>query len=326
MQYRKMGSSDLEVSVIGFGCWETGGAYGSFVEQEVIAAVGRALDLGVTLFDTALGYGAGKSEELLGRALGSRRQEAIVVTKGGLPTRPGQPARRDGRYDSIMQDIDDSLRALKMDYVDLFLQHWPDPSTPIEESMRALVDIQEAGKARYVGVSNHHPHMLREAKQYAPIITNQVGYNLFDRRWERQMFPTARELGLGIMAYGPMAHGLLTGAFTRETVFEENDWRQRTQGMIFGQPLFTPENFPRNVEVVEQLKALARDLGTPLAPLPIAWVLRDPIVAVALSGTRRPQEIEENVKALEVTLTPDVLARIDEIMAGAAGQTDALPV
>ena len=328
MQYRKMGDSDLEVSAIGFGCWEIGGSYGSFDEQEVIAAVQRALELGVTLFDTALGYGAGKSEALLGRALGARRHEAIVVTKCGLPTRPGQKQRRDGRYDSIMQDIDDSLRALSMDYVDLLLQHWPDPETPIEESMRALVDIQRAGKARYIGVSNYHPDMLREAKQYAPIITNQVGYNLFDRRWERQMFPTARELGLGIMAYGPMAHGLLTGAFTRDTVFEENDWRRRTQGVIFGQPLFAPEHFPRNVEVVEQLKEVARDLGTTLAPLAVAWTLRDPIVAVALSGTRRPQEIEENVRALDVLpkLTPEVLARIDQVMQGAAGQTDALPV
>jgi aryl-alcohol dehydrogenase-like predicted oxidoreductase len=322
-----MGTSDLKVSVVGFGCWETGGAYGSFVEQEVIAAVGRALDLGVTLFDTALGYGAGKSEALLGRALGSRRPEAVVVTKCGLPTRPGQKERRDGRYESLMQDIDDSLRALGMDYVDLLLQHWPDPDTPIAESMRALVDIQQAGKARYVGVSNYHAHQLVEAKRHAPIIANQVGYNLFDRRWERHMFPTARELGIGIMAYGPMAHGLLTGAFTPATVFEENDWRYRLKGMVFGQPLFTPENLPRNVEVVEELRALAQELGTTLAPLAIAWALRDPIVSVALSGTRRPQEIEENVRALDVLprLTPDVLARIDQIMANAAGQTDVLP-
>jgi aryl-alcohol dehydrogenase-like predicted oxidoreductase len=327
MQYRKMGSSDLEVSVIGFGCWEIGGRYGSFDEQEVIAAVDRAVELGVTLFDTALAYGAGKSEELLGRALGSRRKDVVVVTKGALPTRPNQgKERRDARYASIMQDIEDSLRALKMDHVDLYLQHWPDPETPIEESMRALEDIRKAGKARYVGVSNFHPHMLREARERAPIVTNQVGYNLFDQRWERQMFPTARELGIGIMAYGPMAHGLLTGAFSRDTVFDETDWRRN--GVIFGQQLFTAEHFPRNVEVVEQLKGLARELDTPLAPLAIAWTLRDPIVSVALSGTRRPQEIEENVRALDVLprLTPEVLARIDQIMTGAAGQTDALPV
>jgi aryl-alcohol dehydrogenase-like predicted oxidoreductase len=322
-----MGDSDLEVSAIGFGCWEIGGNYGSFDEQEVIDAVQRALELGVTLFDTALGYGAGKSEALLGRALGARRKDVVVVTKGGLPTRSGQKARRDGRYESLVQDIEDSLRALNMDHVDLLLQHWPDPETPIEESMRALEDIRQAGKARYVGVSNYHPHMLREARQHAPIVTNQVGYNLFDRRWERHMFPTARELGIGVMAYGPMAHGLLTGAFTRETTFDETDWRHRNRGVIFGQPLFTPENLPRNVEVVEELQRLAQDLGTTIAPLAVAWVLRDPVVSVALSGTRRRQEIEENVRALETLpkLTPEVLTRIDQIMSAAAGQTDELP-
>lgn len=325
MQYRKMGDSDLEVSAIGFGCWEIGGNYGAFDEQEVITAVHRALELGVTLFDTAPAYGAGKSEALLGRALAGRRDEAIVVTKCGLPTRPDQKKGRDGRYDSIMQDIEHSLRALGMDHVDLLLQHWPDRETPIEESMRALEDIRTAGKARFVGVSNYHPQMLVEAKRHAPIITNQVGYNLFDRRWEQQMFDTARELGLGVMAYGPMAHGLLTGAFTRDTTFEESDWRRR--GDIFGQRLFVPEHLPQNVAVVEQLQGLARELETPLAPLAIAWTLRDPIVAVALSGTRRPQEIEENVKALDLLpkLTPDVIERIDQIMAGAAGQSQTLP-
>jgi len=323
MEYRKLGETGPQISAIGFGCWETGGAYGAFDADEVDRAVGVALDLGVTLFDTARGYGAGRSEQLLGKALGGRRSEAIVVTKCGLPTRPGQKERRDSRYQSIIDDAEQSLRDLGMDYVDVLLQHWPDPETPIEESMRALVALQAQGKTRYVGVSNFHPAMLHEAKRYAPIITNQVGYNLFDRRWERQMFDTARELGLGVMAYGPMAHGLLTGAFTPDTAFDETDWRRR--GSIFGQQLLTPENLPRNIEVVDELRALATELGTTLTPLALAWVLRDPVVSVALSGTRRPQEIEENVRALEVTLPPDVLRRVDAIMGAAAGQTDDLP-
>jgi hypothetical protein len=165
--------------------------------------------------------------------------------------------------------------------------------------------------------------MLREAKKHAPIITNQVGYNLFDRRWERQMFDTARELGIGIMAYGPMAHGLLTGAFTANTTFEEKDWRSR--GNVFGQSLFTAEHLPQNVQVVHELEGVAKEAGTSLAPLAIAWVLRDPLVAVALSGTRRPQEIEENLKALDVHLTAAQSAEIDRIMGGASGQVDVLP-
>ena len=324
MQYRKMGDSDLEVSAIGFGAWEVGGAYGSYDEQEFSDAVQRALDLGVTLFDTALGYGAGRSEALLARALGSRRQEAILVTKGGLPTRPDSKRPTDGRYASLMRDIDDSLRALGADYVDLYLQHWPDRDTPIEESMRALRDIQQSGKARYVGVSNYHPGSLREAKQHAPLVCNQVGYNLFDRRWERQMFPTARELGIGVMAYGPMAHGLLTGAFKRDTTFDDTDWRRR--GLVFGQALLTPENLPANLAVVDELQAIASELGVALAPMAIAWTLRDPVVAVALSGTRRPQEIEENVRAIDVRLTDDVIQRIEHCLASAAGQTEDLPV
>ena len=323
MQYRKMGSSDLEVSVIGFGCWEIGGRYGAFDEQEVIDAVNRAIELGVTLFDTALAYGAGKSEELLGRALGVKRKDVIVVTKGALPTRPGQKERRDARYASIMQDIEDSLRALKMDYVDLYLQHWPDPETPIDESMRALEEIRKSGKARYVGVSNFHPHVLVEARKTAPIVTNQVGYNLFDRRWERHMFPTARELGIGIMAYGPMAHGLLTGAFTRETAFDENDWRR--SGVIFGQALFHPDHVGQNLAVVEQLKAVAARKGISLPRLALAWVLANPLVSVALTGARNAAEIEDNIEALDITLTDAERAELDTIMQGAAGQVDAVP-
>jgi aryl-alcohol dehydrogenase-like predicted oxidoreductase len=324
MQYRKMGDSDLEVSVIGFGAWEVGGGYGSVDEREFADAVQRALDLGVTLFDTALGYGAGRSEVALSRALGSRRSEALVVTKGGLPTRPDSKRPTDGRYQSLMHDIDASLQSLGLDYVDLYLQHWPDKDTRIEESMHALVDIQRSGKARYVGVSNYHPDDLRVARRYAPIVTNQVGYNLFDRRWEHQMFPVARELGIGIMAYGPMAHGLLTGAFTRDVTFEETDWRSR--GLVFGQALLTADNLSANLDVVDDLAGIARDLGVGLAPLAIAWVLRDPLVAVALSGTRRPQEIEENVKALDVDLSIAALSRIESALKGAAGQTEHLPV
>ena len=324
MQYRKMGDSDLEVSAIGFGAWEIGGSYGSVDEGEFADAVQRALDLGVTLFDTALGYGAGRSESALSRALGSRRSEAVLVTKGGLPTRPDSKRPTDGRYQSLLQDIDASLQSLKLDYVDLYLQHWPDKDTPIEESMRALADIQKSGKARYVGVSNYHPDDLRVARRHAPIVTNQVGYNLFDRRWERHMFPVARELGIGIMAYGPMAHGLLTGAFTRDVTFEDSDWRRR--GLVFGQALLTADNLPVNIDVVNELAGVASDLGVGLAPLAIAWVLRDPLIAVALSGTRRPHEIEENVKALEVELSGETLARIENAAKRAAGQTEDLPV
>ncbi len=325
MQYRTMGASDLEVSAIGFGCWEMGGnQYGAVDDREETRAVHRAIDLGVTLFDTAAVYGHGHSEEVLGKALGDRRKEVVLVTKGGLKWDVvGGPTRRDDSYASLLEDMDSSLRRLGTDYVDLYLIHWPDGTTPIEEMMRALNDLLAAGKARYVGVSNFSAAQLREARQYAPLCANQVGYNLFDRRWEREMFPTAHELSIGVMAYGPMAHGLLTGAFTTETTFVEWDWRSR--GTAFGQALFTAENFPRNLEVVERLKAVAARLGTTLPKLAIAWVLQHPAVSVALAGIRKPEEIEHNIGALDVQLSPDDLAEIDEIMTGAAGQVEAIP-
>lgn len=325
MEYRRMGSSDLVVSAIGFGCWEMGGTnYGAVDDQEEIEAVHRAMDLGVTLFDTAPSYGYGHSEEVLGRALGPRRKDVVLVTKCGINWDPvTRTSKRDSRYSSIMANVEASLRRLGTDYVDLLLIHWPDVQTPFEEAMRALNDVVQQGKARYIGVSNFNSAQLRECVKYATLVANQVGYNLFDRRWEREMFPTAKELGIGIMAYGPLAHGLLTGTFTPQTVFEPTDWRAR--GVIFGQPLFQGENFLKNLEVVERLKGVARRLDTSLPRLALAWVLANPQVSVALCGTRRATEIEENVHALDVVLTPELLAEIDVIMQGAAGQTDQVP-
>lgn len=326
MQYRTMGASDLTVSAIGFGCWEMGGnQYGDVDDREETRAVHRAIDLGVTLFDTAAIYGHGHAEEVLGKALGARRKEIVLVTKGGLSWEVvGGPSWRDSTRETILRDMDSSLKRLGTDYVDLYLIHWPDQKTPIEETMGALNDLVQAGKTRYIGVSNYSAAQLREAKRAADICANQVGYNLFDRRWEREMFPTARELGIGVMAYGPMAHGLLTGAFSTETTFVEWDWRSR--GSAFGQSLFTAENFPRNVAVADRLKEVAARLGTTLPMLAIAWVLQQPAVGVALAGIRTPEEIEHNIGALDVRFSPGDLREIDDIMAGAAGQVDAIPV
>ena len=325
MQYRKMGAADLEVSAIGFGCWEMGGTqYGAVDDGEEAAAVHRGIDLGVTLFDTAAIYGQGYSEVVLGRALGARRKEIVLVTKGGLvwDGRTTGSSRRDSGYWALTQGLEASLHRLGTDYVDLFLIHWPDASTPLDEAARGLAKILESGKARYVGVSNFSADQLREIRQHVPVCANQVGYNLFDRRWERQMFATARELGVGVMAYGPMAHGLLTGTFRADQTFGPEDWRRR--GVIFGQTLFGP-NLAQNVKVVEQLKGVAADLGASLPRLALAWVLRNPAVTVALSGCRTVGEIEENVKALEIKIPDDALARIEEIMQGAAGQVNQVP-
>ena len=325
MDYRRMGSSDLTVSAIGFGCWELGGTnYGPIDEAAAVAAIHRAIDLGVTLIDTAPGYGFGHSEEVLGRALSSRRKDVVLVSKTAISWDPVTLTRKmDARYSTVKRINEESLRRLNTDYLDLLLIHWPDVDTPLEETMRALSDLVKEGKARYIGVSNFTAYELRESRRHAPICANQVGYNLFDRRWEREMFPTALELGIGVMAYGPMAHGLLTGAMGRETKFQPTDWR--ASGLLFGQALFSPENLPKNLEVVERLKAVALQLDTTLPRLALAWVLRQPAVTVALSGCRTTSEIEENVRALEVPLSDEVLAEIDQIVAGAAGQVQEVP-
>ena len=324
MQYRKLGENGPTVSAIGFGCWEMGNPeYGSSDEREMVAAVQRAIELGVTLFDTAPNYGYGGSEEVLGRALGARRKDIVLVSKVGITWDPVTfTAKFDGRYSTIKQINEQSLRRLNTDHLDLVLMHWPDPETPIAETMRALEELRTEGKVLHVGVSNFSAYELREARRGAPICANQVGYNLFDRRWEREMFPTAQELGVGVMAYGPMAHGLLTGTLPRENTFDERDWRRH--GNIFGQRLFGP-NLNQNLDVVDRLRTIADGIGTSLPLLALAWVLRHPAVSVALTGCRTPREIEENVGALDVRLDADTLSEIDRVMAGAAGQTDVVP-
>ena len=324
MQQRDLGNTGLRVSAIGFGCWEMGNPeYGQSEDAQMIAAVHRAIDLGVTLFDTAPNYGFGGSEEVLGKALGTQRNNIILVSKVGITWDPlTHTTKMDGRYSTIKRINEESLKRLGTDHLDLVLMHWPDPETPIEETMRALEDLRSEGKARHVGVSNFSPYELHEARKFAPICANQVGFNLFDRRWERAMFSTAQELGIGIMAYGPMAHGLLTGTFSRQNNFDERDWRRH--GNIFGQRLFGP-NLNQNLDVVDRLLTVADRIGTTLPRLALAWVLHNPAVSVALSGCRSPREIEENVQALEVKLDDATLTEIDQVMAGAAGQTDTVP-
>src|SRR5215216_5964861 len=252
MEYRALGDTGLTVSAIGFGCWEMGNPnYGSTDDSDVIAAVHRAMELGVTLFDTAPNYGFGGSEVVLGRALQGRRDQVVLVTKVGSSWDPvTKTIKIDGRYSTVKRMCEDSLQRLQTDHVDLLLMHWPDADTPIAQTVGALDELRREGKTRHIGVSNFSPYELRQAKAIAPICAEQVGYNLFDRRWEREMFPTAQELGIGVMAYGPLAHGLLTGTFTPQTTFEQSDWRSR--GVIFGQALFKDENLTRNLAVVDQ--------------------------------------------------------------------------
>ena len=328
MESRRFGTTALESSVIGFGTWPIGGArYGLSDDRDAIAAIHAALDAGITCFDTAPTYGNGHAEELLGAALGSRRPKVVIVTKGGLLW--DEHSRVIGRNSSkqyLMSLIDDSLRRLNTDYVDLYLIHWPDPATPMEEAMDALEAIVRSGKARYIGVSNFNSRRLREAEAALTeqhLAANQVSFSLFDRRWQRDTFDTCAELGIGVMAYGVLAHGLLTGTFNRSTVFDHTDWR--ASGDFFGQALLTPENFARNLDVVDRLKAIAARRAMILPQLALAWVLSHEIVTVALVGARNPAEVRDSAGAATVRLTAEELQEIEAVMAVAAGTSTVLP-
>ncbi len=322
MECRFFGPTDLKVYALGFGLWPIGGVtshgYGTVDDDQAKTAIRRALDLGITLFDTAPAYGNGRGEQILAEALGSRRKDAIIVTKCGVPWSDEKKTWvRNSSYEEITTSAEASLRALNTDYLDLLLIHWPDPETPFEIPMRAFADLMAAGKVRYVGVSNFSKEQILECLKYGSLAAHQVGYNMFDRRMEPEMLPFCQEKGIGVMAYGSLAHGLLTGTFTRETTFGEKDWRAR--GNLFGLPLMAPGNFEKNLEVVEQLKGVARDAGRSVVQLAVAWVLRNPAITVALTGARKPEEIEENALAVDWKLSKAEIDKIEEIMKGAAG-------
>ena len=305
MQYRNFGNSDLLTSVIGFGGWPMGrGHYGAFDEGEVVRAIHAAIDSGITLFDTAAVYGWGEGERLLGKALDGKRDRVVLVSKGGLDwSEPGASSERNSSREHLTQGLEESLRNLNTDYLDLYLIHWPDESRPFAEPMEAFAGFQRDGKIRHGGVSNFSAEQLSESLETFPIVCDQVGYHLFDFRPESEIFPFCRERGIGVMAYGSLAHGLLTGTMTPDTTFEADDWRRTLTA--FGQPLFQGDTFLENLLKVDDLTDLAADRGRSVAQLALAWVISNPVVTVALVGARRPEEIEENVAAADWVLTED---------------------
>lgn len=326
---RPLGKSGRETSVIGFGTWPIGGArYGPSDDSDAIRALQTGLDLGITLFDTAPSYGNGHAEELLGKAVKGRRDEVLIATKGGLIwDEQSNVLGRDSRKERLEQLLDESLKRLQTDYLDLYLIHWPDAETPFEAVAEALLALKASGKTRFIGVSNftgEQLHRLSELVAPEPLIINQVGFNLFDTRWAESSFQVCRELGISVMPYGALAHGLLAGAITRGTVFDERDWRR--SGMIFGQALLTPENRETNHQVIDNLSAFAAEIGTTLPQLALAWTLHHDPVAVALVGARTASEIEEAAGAAQLQLDGAAMLRISQIMEAAAGRTQEVPV
>jgi len=320
MEYKNFGDSDLKTSVIGFGTWELGGGYGTIIEEEAVAAIHRALDLGVTLFDTAPAYGNGRSEEVLGKALRSRRKDVIMVTKAGIGWNDEGNYLFDGSRDAIVAGVEGSLKRLGTDYIDLLVVHRPDVNAPLPEVAEALQEVRHSGKVRYVGVSNFTLEQLQQCLPAGPFVANQIGYNLFDRRME-ETIAFCQANGIGGMAYGSLCYGLLTGMLNKDSFSGDGkDWRKG--GTPFGQALFEGNNFIKNLEVVEQLKEVARSVGKSLPQLAINWVLCNPGITVALTGCRRSSEIEDNVGATGWSFSDEDRARIELIMKGAAGLSD----
>lgn len=315
MELRPFGRTGLDVSAVGFGCWEVGGGYGHVEEAEFARAVGRALDLGVNCFDTAEGYGMGASERALGQALGGRRDEAIVVTKFGMNYRD-KPNLRDSSRERVFASIDKSLKNLGTDYVDVYLVHWPDRLTPFEETMQALGDVVRDGKVRFVGLSNFKLEEIEACTAVRRVDVVQYGWNMFDRRMQRDILPYCAEHGVGFMAYGSLAFGLLTGTFTEEMDFGTQDWRSRQGNMgsikMFA-ALFGPEKFKDNVRAVEQLEKIAARYDKSLPQLALRWATSHPAVSTALVGCRTVSEVEDNVGALGWSIDDADLAEIDAI-------------
>lgn len=314
MRYTQFGETDLNVSRISFGTWQFGGEWGSTDEHELRGAIRKSLELGINFFDTAQGYGFGAAEQVLGKALEpelkSSREDVVLATKGGLRMDESDGLVRDSSPEWLRQGVEDSLRYLGTDYIDLYQVHWPDPNVPFSETAGALEELVTEGKIRYVGASNFDAEQMAEFEQTRKLDGLQPPYHLFRREIERDILPYCEENGVGVLVYGPMAHGLLSGKMSEDTQLDSDDWRA-------GSPLFQGENFRRNLEKVEELKRYAAERGATVAQLAVAWTLANPAVDVAIVGGRRPDHIEGTAPAAELELSDEHRRRIEEIMEGA---------
>lgn len=320
MRTTVLGKTGMEVSRIAFGTWQLSGEWGSFDESQATAAIRHARDLGVNFFDTAQAYGFGRSEEVLGNALRDElnrdRDSLVIATKGGV--NPGGERPRDAGRAWLRQGVEDSLRALKLDHIDLYQVHWPDERTPAEETAGVLQEMVDEGKLRHVGVSNYDAAQMADFDRTRPVETLQPPYHLFRRGIEQQVLPYTREHDIGVLVYSPLASGLLTGKLTRDTTFESDDWRAQSSA-------FHGEMLRRNLDVVDGLSELASARGITVSQLAIAWVLAQEGVHAAIVGARSASNIESSLAAVDVELSSDDLAEIERITAGGVSIEGASP-
>jgi aryl-alcohol dehydrogenase-like predicted oxidoreductase len=314
MEQRQLGTSGLTVSALGLGCMGMSAFYGETDTDESIATLHRAIELGITFFDTAELYGPFDNEELLGRAFAGRRDEVVIATKFGVKPKADGPAGRslDGTAENVRQSLEGSLKRLGTDHVDLYYQHRMDPDTPIEETVGALAELVQEGKIRHIGLSEAAADTIRRAHAVHPVAAVQFEYSLFSRDVEDEVLPTLRELGIGLVAYSPLGRGFLSGRFSSADELDADDWR-RTQ------PRFQGENAERNLELASAVADLAAEKGIPPAQLALAWVLAQGDDIVPIPGTKRRSYLEQNAGALDVELSGDDLARVGDAIGRPAG-------
>ena len=303
MRYNKLKGFDIELSCLGLGCWQLGGyGWGKTSDIEVVKAVHKAIDKEINFFDTAPIYGLGHSEELLGKALGTKRKNVIIATKVGLVWKKDEFFEKftDSSPTNIKKEIDMSLKRLKTDYIDVYQIHWPDPNTPIEDTLSTMEELKRAGKIRYIGCCNFSLELLKEALEYGEIKTFQIPYNLIDRKVEKDLLPFCRKNGIGVLVYSPIARGLLTGKYDRNTKFESDDHRSRITDAYF-----QGEAFLKNLEIVEKVKLIAKKRGKTPAQIALRWVLENPCVTTAIFGAKNIVQVEENVVASDVALSKE---------------------
>ena len=302
MKKVKLGHSEIEISAMGLGLMGMSpGIYGESNDEESIRTIHRALELGITLLDTADAYGNGHNEELLGKALQGKRDQAIVASKFSFGPNWQFVG---GHPDYVKKAIDETLKRLNLDYIDLYYQHRVDPNVPIEETVGAMADLVKAGKVKYIGLSEANADEIRRAHAVHPISALQTEYSLWSRDIEAEILPTVRELGITHVAYSPLSRGFISGQLSKYEDLAADDMRRLL-------PRFQPENFQKNVDIVTKLEELAKEKQVSVAQLAIAWTMANG--AVPIPGTKRVKNLEENVKAVDIVLTKQDLHRLEEV-------------
>ncbi len=307
MRTRRLGRQGLEVSELGLGCMGMSEFYGRADEREAVATIQRALDLGITFLDTADMYGPFTNEQLVGRAIEGRRDDVVIATKFGVVRgTDGSFFGVSGKPGYVRKACDRSLERLGVDHIDLYYQHRVDPEVPIEDTVGAMAELVEAGKVRYLGLSEAGPATVRRAVAVHPITALQTEYSLWSRDPEGEILATTRELGIGFVAYSPLGRGFLTGRFEKFEDLPEDDWRRQS-------PRFQGENFRKNLALVARIREMAAEKSVTPAQLALAWVLSQGDDVVPIPGTTKRANLEQNATATEIELTRDDLARIDEL-------------